>query len=510
MPCPSRWSHWSHWSLRRTLLTVLIPGLLCVMGLEIIVSWRTAVAATNAAFDRSLLGAVKAMDANISTASGGLSVELPYRMLEFFELTASGQVFYSVHSGDGLVQIGNAELPSPPVPLVDGAPQFYDASYFGTPVRVGAYARLLDRPLSQGSQSNRVLVQVAETLESRQDFTRQLVLDAFARDALLMMAALALVVLAVQGALRPLQRLRMEVVARRADDLAPVRSDQIPADVEPLVDALNEHARRYRDVVEQRRRFVDDASHQLRTPLTTLSTQLGFALRERDPAQKDAALQAMARQLADTIRQTNQMLALARADAVDLEPEPLDLYALAEATTKRHWPLARERGVDLGLDCAGPQHPGADLPERRVEGHEGLLAEALSNLLHNALLHTPAGGQVTVQARLVDGWAELNVRDDGPGMHALDRARVGERFLRVQAPPDLNPACPTGKSGHPVETQGSGLGLAIAAAIAARHGGSLTLEDAAPAATPPGLLARLRWPALAPNRLTLPQHEVPG
>ena len=75
------------------LLVVLLPGLLAVMGLEIVVSWRNALAAANAAFDRSLLGAIKAMDANISTASGGLSVELPYRMLEFFELTASGQVF---------------------------------------------------------------------------------------------------------------------------------------------------------------------------------------------------------------------------------------------------------------------------------------------------------------------------------------------------------------------------------------------------------------------------------
>ena len=65
---------WAHWSLRRTLLVVLLPGLLAVMGLELAVSWRNALAAANAAFDRSLLGAIKAMDANISTASGGLAV----------------------------------------------------------------------------------------------------------------------------------------------------------------------------------------------------------------------------------------------------------------------------------------------------------------------------------------------------------------------------------------------------------------------------------------------------
>ena len=166
---------WAHWSLRRTLLVVLLPGLLAVMSLELAVSWRNALAAANAAFDRSLLGAIKAMDANISTASGGLAVELPYRMLEFFELTANGQVFYRVASGDGLVEIGDALLPAPPQPLEDAAPQFHDADYFGIPVRVGTYARQLDRPLSQGSHSSRVIIQVAETLESRQEFTRRLV-----------------------------------------------------------------------------------------------------------------------------------------------------------------------------------------------------------------------------------------------------------------------------------------------------------------------------------------------
>ena len=476
---------WSRWSLRHALLGVLVPGLLLTMGLEVAVSWRTAVGAANAAFDRSLLGAVKAMDANISTASGGLSVELPYRMLEFFTLTASGQVFYSVQSSDGLVQIGNAELPAPPATPVPGQPLFYDAHYFDTPVRVGAYLRELDRPLSLGSHSQRVLVQVAETLESRQDFTRRLVFDAIGRDAILLIAALALVVVAVRAALQPLQRLRAQIASRGASDLTPVRTDAVPADVVPLVDALNQHARRYRDAMEQRRRFVDDASHQLRTPLTTLATQMAFALRETDPARKNAALQAMARQLDEAIRQTNQMLALARADAVSLEPAPLDLQALAEATARGLWPLARERRIDLGMT-----EPAADAP-RMVQGQAALLVEALSNLVHNALLHTPAGGHVTVVGAVEGADAVLSVRDDGPGIAAADRARVGERFLRLQPPPGALAPRPDGEP----KAQGSGLGLAIASAIAERHGGSLTLDEASPGQQPPGLLATLRWPA---------------
>lgn len=468
-------SRGARWSLRHTLLAVLLPGLLAVMGLEITVSWRNALAAANAAFDRSLLGAIKAMDANISTASGGLAVELPYRMLEFFELTANGQVFYRVASGDGLVEIGNAQLPAPPGLLVDAVPRFHDADYFGTPVRVGTYARQLDRPLSLGSHSSRVIIQVAETLESRQDFTRRLVWETVARDALLLASALALVVLAVHAGLRPLQRLRAEVAQRRSDDLTPIRADQVPQEVQPLVDAINQHTQRYQQALHDRRQFIDDASHQLRTPLTTLATQVGFALRETDPAHRELALQAIKTQVDDAIRQTNQMLALARADAMELQVEPLDLHALAERVTRRLWPLARQQGIDLGLEPLGAA-------PTQARGHGALLEEALANLLHNALLHTPPGGQVTVQAGVQAGQALLCVADNGPGMPAADRARVGERFLRV-----ADPAAPQA-------ARGSGLGLAIAHAIAQRHGGRLRLEEAHPGQAAPGLRVGVEWP----------------
>ena len=474
---------WAHWSLRRTLLVVLLPGLLAVMGLELAVSWRNALAAANAAFDRSLLGAIKAMDANISTASGGLAVELPYRMLEFFELTANGQVFYRVASGDGLVEIGDALLPAPPQPLEDAAPQFHDADYFGIPVRVGTYARQLDRPLSQGSHSSRVIIQVAETLESRQEFTRRLVWETVARDALLLLSALALVVLAVHTGLRPLQRLRADVTQRHHDDLTPIDPEQVPKDVRPLVDAINLHMQRTRQVLQQQRAFIDDASHQLRTPLTTLATQTSYALRATDPAQREAALQAIKTQVDDAIRQTNQMLALARADAMELQREPLDLMALAERVTRRLWPLARQHGIDLGLEPLNDTR--ADAPTNapaQPQGHAALLEEALANLLHNALQHTPAGGQVTVQAGVLNGQAVLRVADTGPGIPATDRARVGQRFLRV-----ADPAAP--QAPH-----GTGLGLAIAHAIAQRHGGSLRLEEAHPGLAAPGLRVGVEWP----------------
>ncbi len=426
-----------------------------MVGGEIWLTRRTAVDAANAAYDRSLYGAIKAMDANISTASGGLGVELPYRMLEFFELTAGGQVFYRVATEDGLVEVGNADLPAPIAPLVTGRPQFSDASYFGLPVRVGSYARLLGQPLAGAAAPQRVIIQVAETLGSRQDFTRALVQQAVARDVLLVLAATALLVLVVGWALRPLQRLRSEVRERSAQDLRPIPTAQIPADVRPLVEAINQHVARNRDMAEARRRFVDDASHQLRTPLTTLGTQVGVALRESDAAAMQCALRAIKAQLDETVRQTNQMLALARADSAQLPNETVDLSALAEAATRENWAEARSRGIDLGLDAPGEPC--------RVSAQPPLLKEALSNLLHNALRYTPSGGQVTVRVAAEDDEVRLSVLDNGPGIPPDERERAGERFFRAS-----NATQP-----------GTGLGLAIVRSIAVRHGGRLELAAGA-------------------------------
>ncbi len=458
---------WHSLSLRRTLLLALFPGMLAVFAAELWVSWRTATEAADAAYDRSLLGAIKSLDANISTASGGIGVELPYRMLEFFELTANGRVFYRVATEDGLVEIGNEGLPPPLAALQTGKPEFQNAVYFGDAIRVGSYARMLDSPLNGRADPQRVVIQVAETLEARTVFRRALLLQSIARDVLLAIVAIALLLLAIAWAVRPLARLRSEVLARTPQDMAPINATGVPADVRPLVDAINQHIERNRQQSEAQRRFVDDASHQLRTPLTTLATQVGFALRASDPATQHAALQTIKAQLDETVRQTNQMLSLARTDSAPLALEPTDLVALAQGVARSHWAGARERGIDLGLEA-----PDAPL---LLPAQPGLLREALLNLLHNALRYTPRGGQVTVRIWRSAGAAHLAVQDDGPGIPADELAHANERFFR----------------GSNVTQPGTGLGLAIVQAIAERHGGTLQL---AAGAGQRGLAATLVFP----------------
>ena len=445
-------ARWARSSIRRFLLVLLLPGLGAVIAGELWLGWRTATDAADAAYDRSLLGAVKSIDSSISTASGGIGVELPYRMLEFFELTAQGQVFYRVATEDGLVEIGSAGLPTPPHRLTSGQPQFHEGEYLGHAVRVGSYARELTLPLAGQAGAQRVLIQVAETLEARNDFRRALVLQSLARDALLMIAATGLLALAIAWAMQPLDRLRQEVETRDPQDLTPVDGARAPAEVRPLVQALNHHVERHREQTEARRRFIDDASHQLRTPLTTLATQVAFALRESDPGAQRQVLETIREQLDETIRQTNQMLSLARADSAPRQRQIFDVVVLVEALVRQWWGPAREQGVDLGLDA--PEEPLI------MQGESDLLREALANLLHNAIRHGGTGGSVTlVVKKQSDFNVQIRVVDEGPGLPADELDRAGERFFR----------------GRGASLPGSGLGLAMVRTVAQRHGGQMTV-----------------------------------
>ncbi len=455
-------------SLWRLLAMLLLPLLGVVTGVELWMTRHDALEAANAAYDRSLLGALKSIDASISTASGGLSAELPYTMLEFFELTASGNVYFRVASSDGLVELGNADLPLPPGPLTPGVPRFYDATYFGESVRLAAYRRAVDGPASgAGADASSVLVQVAESTRSRQEFTRRFVRRAVVRDTLV----LALMVLGTAAtlavALRPLARLAREVQARSPDDMTPMADTHLPADIRPLVAAANQQMARTQELVAQQRQFLDDASHQLRTHLTTLQMQIDYARREADAAQVQHTLDAIGGEIARATRSTQQLLALGRSDTAAVELAPFDLAALLRAVALELLPRARARQIDFGIHTP--------TPEFMAVGDSGLLREALTNLAANAIAYTPEHGTVTVSAAGDGlGWS-ISVEDNGPGLPASERDALGQRYRR----------------GSQAAAGGSGLGLAIARSIAERHRGGLRLEESTGGS---GLLAILWWP----------------
>ncbi len=455
------WNWIRHAGLKVRLLALLLPAMALLTGAGLWLTRIDAVTSANAAYDRSLLGAIKSLDLNVSTASGGLAVELPYRLFEFFQLTATGAVYFRVATADGLVEIGHPDLPPPPRPLNLGQPVFYDASYFGESVRVGAYMR----PLDSASGAQQLVIQVAESTASREQFTASFVRGAAVRDLLLLALLIGAVVLVLSLALRPIGRLAAQIGAREAEDLRPLHATDLPGDIQPLVDAVNQQLERTARFMAERRRFVDDASHQLRTPLATLRAQLDYALRERDAGRTREALAALSAELDHAIRAANQLLTLARSDAEPARMESFDLGELAREVALELLPLARSRGIDFGVDA-----PAAPLA---ANGDRALLREALANLVHNAINHGRENGVVTVQAAADSLGCSLGVIDDGPGIEAEIASRLGERFAKGR------------------RSRGSGLGLAIARSVVERHGGRLRIET--PEAGT-GLRAVLWWP----------------
>ncbi|TEA78366.1 sensor histidine kinase [Allopusillimonas ginsengisoli] len=408
------------------------------------------------AYDRSLAGALRSIDHQISTVSGGLSIELPYLMLEFFELTANENVYYRVMTEDGLADIGNQQLPLPEGPLVSNQPRFYTAVYLGQRVRIAALARPMDPPI-YNNIGGRVIVLVGEDVATREAFIESMLWQSVERDIVAVLMIMLILVLAVLFALRPLTRLEQELEDRPPDDLRPIEDDDIPAEVQPLVKAVNLHMARYERQARLQSQFLDDASHQLRTPLAVLRTQLGYALRESDPQEVRMALMAMGEGLERAERTANQLLALARAreaSALDDEPEDTELVALAEDIVRVLYPAARARRQDLGLDC----------PDGAIwmRAPEWLLREAIANLVDNALRYTPVGGVVTLSVRRTASEIRVMVEDNGPGMSPADIEKAGVRFRR-------------GKAGK--NTSGAGLGLAIVDAIMQQLHGRFLLES---------------------------------
>lgn len=300
------------------------------------------------------------------------------------------------------------------------------------------------------------VVQVAQQIEARQQMASQLALRSVL-PMLLLAPLLMLVVWWVVGrALAPVERVRQQVAARRADDLAPLLTQDLPAELRPLIDEMNALLTRLAAAWDTLTHFTADAAHELRSPLAALRLQVQSLQRAPDAATRQLASERLLAGIDRATRVVEQLLALARQEgsAAAAALGPVDLAALARAGVAEAQPEAQHAGIDLSVDA----------PETHlVPGQRDAMAVLLRNLLENALRHTPAGGQVRVAVRAAaSGSTELLVEDSGPGIAAEERQRVLDRFYRVPGAP-----------GH-----GSGLGLAIVHTVARQHGATLELRDA--------------------------------
>lgn len=311
------------------------------------------------------------------------------------------------------------------------------------------------------------VVQVAQKLSMRRKEAISLALHTLWPMLLLSLVLLAAMAWAIKVALRPLDTVRAQIAGRDATTLSPVDISQAPAEVMPLLLALNGLLARVADNVGLQRQFVANAAHELRSPLTVLRMQIQMLGREQPTEQRQASLAVLAAAIARSSRMAEQLLGLAQQDALGQSANTateIALGAFAADAIAEIAPFAASRQIELSFSEAAPVS---------LHGHADSLMILLRNLLDNAIRYTPHGGAVSIAVERHAGRGVLTIADSGPGIPEVELPRATERFYRVPGSGD----------------SGSGLGLSIVATAAQHLGARLVLRNAGSG----GLIAQLTF-----------------
>lgn len=440
--------------LQRKLLAWLLVPLMALLVLDTAVIYWTSRNFANLAYDRSLHDIARELVLHIRDDPRGPQLELSPAAERILLTDPEDKLFFKVSAEDGRRIGGDEALAPPPEALSKGGrPLYYAAQLRGEEVRQSAWWA----PLGEGAAPKLVLVQVAETVKKRNQLAWDIGFNAIVPQLLLIIMAAAAVYVGVSRGLSPLRRLAHAVSHRSHLDLSPIDTHGVPGEVRPLVEEVNELMLRLGKIIDFQTRFVADAAHQLKTPVSGLKAQIEMALREEDPQRVRHSLAQLYVSADRLSRLMLQLLALARnepAAARSLRLEVIDLKALAVSTSMEWVPHALRSDIDLGFE--GPDDPVM------IEGDSDRLRELVNNLVDNAIRYSQRGGRVTVSVHRTEGeLGRLSVSDDGRRIPVEERSRIFERFHRLLG----------------TQMDGSGLGLAIVSEIAKLHNARIVLED---------------------------------
>jgi two-component system OmpR family sensor kinase len=320
---------------------------------------------------------------------------------------------------------------------------------------------LLTRP--DGSR-----IAVGQATAVRDEIARDSAFHTILPFAILAPCLLLVIAIVVWQSLRPMIQLAGQLDARRPDDLGTLSLAGTPRELHPFIGAINRLLERIHMMMDQQRRFVADAAHELRTPITAISLQaenLSRAGLSPDSGERLSALQNGARRTAHLLE---QLLTMARSEMDRPAEIPVtSLDSCAKEVVADLMPAAMDRGIDLGFEMIEPLS---------VRGAPAMLISVVHNLIENALRHTPQGGRVDIGIYRAGESVILQIEDSGPGIPAVDLERVFEPFFRGTKPAG----------------DGTGLGLSIVKRIVEQLGGSVALENVAEA----GLRVTVSFPGV--------------
>ena len=440
-------------SLRRQLLWyLLLPvGVIALLsgGLQFYLARNFAIIA----YDNNLYDTTATLAAQIQVTGGKASVNLPQVAWDVLRYDDYDKIFPSVKWKSGEMVAGDPGLPAPPdVPHRIGKPIFHDGEYQGEPVRIAS----LYIPMAERGMPGELLVQAAETLTKRRVVMRQILSAIILPHMILILLAAISVWIGTKRGLEPLDLISRALSNRSHRDLRPVVESDVPIEVQPLLQSINGLMQRLSQVIDAQQRFIANAAHQLRTPIAGLKTQTENAMRQTEIAAVHSILPKIDAGISQAHHLVNQLLTLARSEALSNESSVLklmDLDRLARDVTADWVPVAVDANIDLGYE--GPDAP------IMITGNEALLRELMANILDNAIRYTPKEGRITVSLTVPP--LQLSIEDSGTGIPEPELERVFERFYRVSED----------------ERTGTGLGLAIVREIADAHGARVWASTAA-------------------------------
>lgn len=486
------------YSIRLRLLSSLLLPLILLCITSATIAYSMAAGFANDAYDHELINSADSVVARLKLQGNRVVVDLPPAAQAILRHNDLDKFYYQVLRANGERISGDALLPAPRHNLDADAPVFRYAQLNGHDIRmarvraeipgvqpellnvpkvlandspggVSAPVTVSERAVIDGSfigpvafappspppvPNQVVLVQVAETLNSRHHLAQQILLSIIVPQLVLILLGALAVSRAVSDALHPLHKLAKSIAERSQYDLSPVSEETAPIEVKPLLVAINDLLARLRVDLDSQRRFVANAAHQFRTPLAALKTYLYCA--KRLPADKEMN-EMLDKVDASTERMSHlssKLLALSKAEPANAQEEygSVNLTDVVSAAIAGLATEAAKRETELSFV------PPAEPVYVRGDAHN--LEELAANLIENAVFYTPAGGSVRVSLS-ASPRCILTVEDNGPGIPEAEKERIFERFYRVLGS----------------EIAGSGLGLAIVKEIAAAHEARVSVCD---------------------------------
>ena len=304
-------------------------------------------------------------------------------------------------------------------------------------------------------RQNQHLILAAEREDVRGELVQKIALRSLLPDLIGLPLLALLVWLAIGWGLRPLQRMAESIKARAPDSLAPLVFGPLPHELEPMGAAINRLLLQVNQLLDQEKRFIADAAHELRTPLAVLRIHAQNALEAPDPEDRREALRQLGVGVDRATRVVAQLLTLARLDpdVVQLAMREVNLLDYLRNDLAELTPLALERHQELSLEAD-------ETADYQLLADGPSLGTLLQNLVGNAVQYTPDGGRIQMLLEAQVDAILLRVQDSGPGVSEAQREKLFERFYRLG------------------DGQGAGLGLSIVLRVVELHRGTIELGEA--------------------------------